>query len=413
MSGKNGGRRTAKRLRVAIFTHDTFGLGHVRRSLHILRSLARADGEAALMLVTGSPAVHALADLPPNADFVKVPTIAKTGSRANRPPHLPIAQPELARIRREIIRETLVSFAPDVLLIDNFPLGSQYELLETVHQLRDRSTRIVLGLRDVLDSPDVIQSDWGRQGMYEILDRYFDRILVFGMREVLDVFTAYALPASLADRVRYCGYVAEPAAGRRDRDVVRAEVDLPGPLAVVTGGGGGDAFPLLKLSLEALQRLPDVSAFVITGPLMRPAEREKLRAQVGGRSNVVVRDFVPDVPSYLGAADVVISMCGYNTAAEIASTQAPALVVPRTWRYGEYLNRARSGAEWEQLLRAQALSRLGFVRMIDPEAASAEGLAAGIREALDTAWVVPPMPIDLGGIENATKEILELAGGAG
>ncbi|MDX1648810.1 MAG: hypothetical protein R3263_03050, partial [Myxococcota bacterium] len=85
-----GNRKDAPRARetrrIALFTHDTFGLGHVRRSLHILRALAAAAPEAALLLVTGSPALHALGALPGSADVLTTPTLARPGAPASRPP---------------------------------------------------------------------------------------------------------------------------------------------------------------------------------------------------------------------------------------------------------------------------------------------------------------------------------------
>lgn len=404
----NAAATTAIAPRIAIFTHDTFGLGHVRRCLHITRALANASPDAAILFVTGSPALHVMADLPPNADYVKIPTIAKTGSRANRPPHLPIAQAEVARLRKEMIRQAVVTFAPDVFLVDNFPLGSQHELLETLQELRGQSTRTVLGLRDVLDSPDVVQADWERQGMYELIERYYDSVLVYGMETVFDVRSAYKLPAKLAERVRFCGYVADASSLSRSAADIHAGFGLSEPLVVVTGGGGGDAYPLLKLSLEALRETPEASCLVVTGPLMAPADRDKLRALAERRGNTRVVDYVKDLPSYLAAADVVVSMCGYNTAAEIVSLGVPAIVVPRTWRYGEHLNRARTSTEWEQLIRAQALADLGLVRLLEPEAASAESLAAAIRAALGSPRTRPAIELDLGGIANASRHLLSL-----
>lgn len=396
--------------RVAIFTHDTFGLGHVRRCLHITRSVANAAPEAAIMFVTGSPSLHMFADLPGNADFVKIPTIAKTGTKGSKPPHLPIAQPELAQLRKTMIRHAIVTFAPDVLLVDNFPLGAQNELLDTLQDLRRLGTRTILGLRDVLDAPDTVQGDWERQGMYEVLERYYDRILVYGMREVLDVPEAYRLPARLAERVHYCGYVADSAEPTRSAADIRSGFGLGSPLIVVTGGGGGDAFPLLKLSLQAVGSLADASVLMVMGPLMGRADREELTRLAADRPNVRLVEYVKDLPSYLLAADLVVSMCGYNTAAEIVSRGVRAVVVPRTWRYGEHANRARTSTEWEQLLRAQAFHELGLVRLLEPENANARSLATVMRESLSTPKPEPRTQLDLDGIRNATRHILDLSG---
>src|SRR5688500_13848766 len=53
-----------------------------------------------------------------------------------------------------ISRRALELFEPDVLLVDNFPLGTRLELLPALRGLRNTSTRAVLGLRDVVDPPE-------------------------------------------------------------------------------------------------------------------------------------------------------------------------------------------------------------------------------------------------------------------
>lgn len=403
----NGNSGPSAPARVAVFTHDTFGMGDVRRCLRILSALSEAAPGSALLLVTGSPALSAFSSLPPNVDVVKVPTAVSTGSRSSRSPHLPIARAEVAKLRRDIIRQVVIGFAPDVFLVDNFPLGSENELLDTLHELRGQGARIVLGLRDVLDAPDVIRGEWERQGMYELLERYFDRILVYGAESVLDVRTAYRMPVSVALRVHYCGYVTHGVDGVQDRDL-RAALSIEGRFVVVTGGGGGDAYPLLKLSLEAMRQLPDTATVLVAGPLMKVAERDELRRLADGRADVRVVDQLDDLPRWLGGADAVISMCGYNTASEIAALGLRAVVVPRTWRYGEPIHHGGAGVEWEQLLRAQALTRLGYVQLLEPEQADSARLAEAVRSCLAAPRPAPAEPLRLDGVRTVTDQILRL-----
>jgi predicted glycosyltransferase len=399
--------------RIAIFTHDTFGLGHVRRCLHIVRALAEARPDAAILFITGSPALHAFEGLPPNADVVKIPTVAKTGAKRLRPPHLPIPLAEVAALRRELIRQAVAGFAPDVFLVDNFPLGSQGELLPTLQEMRRLSTRTVLGLRDILDLPETVRAEWGRERMYDVLDRYYDRVLVYGMREVFDIAAAYAVPDGVAERIRYCGYVTgAPAAGNAVA-AARAELGVEGPFLLATGGGGGDAFPLLSTFAEALRHLPPVPAVVVTGPLMKDSLRADLLARLDGRADVIVRAHVPDFRRYVAAASVVVAMCGYNTAAEIVAQGARAVVVPRTWRYGEHLKREEAGVEGEQRMRGEAFARLGLVDLLPPSALTPEGLAERIAAVLARDPAPASLPVDLGGLEVVRDQLLELAQAAG
>ncbi|HSF33293.1 MAG TPA: glycosyltransferase [Candidatus Tectomicrobia bacterium] len=395
--------------RIGIFTHDAYGLGHIRRSLHIIQALSERAPQAAILLITGCPANDMLRGLPQNADFVKIPTIVTSGADGAKPPVLPVGLAELSFLRARSIREIVRTFAPDVFLVDNFPLGSRLELLSTLQELRRTATRTILGLRDIVDPPAKVQSDWGRDGIYEVLDRYYDRILVYGMREVLDAGEAYALPPGIAEKVHYCGYVTALVPPARTPAEVRAELGCTGPLVVATVGGGGDGFPLLETFLQAIPFFSNISAVAVTGEFMTSAERAELRQKTTGHHGVVVVDFVPDLPSYMAAADLVVAMGGYNTTAEILALRSRAIVVPRTWRSGEHGDRARAHADLEQLLRAQALEKLGLVDVLHPEMLSPERLAERMGAALGHPKAGPKAVTNVRGLECVTDHILAMA----
>ncbi|HET9233170.1 MAG TPA: glycosyltransferase [Candidatus Eisenbacteria bacterium] len=389
------------RLRIALYTHDTFGLGHVRRSLRFLSQLSSESPEAALLLVTGSPALGFLRDLPPRTDVVKIPTLARTGASQNRPPHLPLPVGDLTAIRERLIREAVLAFEPDVFLVDNFPLGSREELRPILEVLETRPTRTVLGLRDILDAPDVVRRDWIRHGTYDVLDRLYDRILVYGAEDVFDVAEAYAVPSHVSKKIVYCGYVTEPR-----------EANAPPPSSsclLATGGGGGDALPLLSAFLDALSYLPAAKpSIVLTGPLMGSSDRAILESKARSLPNVSIRTFEAGLGRLLEEAEVVVSMCGYNTTAEILAHGAKAVVVPRTWKYGEHEKGEAGGREWEQLLRARALATRGLLDVIEPEALTPQLLA----ERITARAAAPPPPIHvlpLDGVARVSRELLGLA----
>jgi predicted glycosyltransferase len=399
--------------RLAVFTHDTYGLGHVRRCLHIVRALAKRRPDAAILFITGCPAFPLLGGLPDNADYIKIPTIVKTGAEGLKPPHLRVELAELSSLRERLIRTALLAFEPDILLVDNFPLGSRRELLSSLKELHARGVHIALGLRDIVDAPDKVCADWARDGIYELLHGVYDRIFVYGMREVQDVASAFKLSKSVSQKVHYCGYVSEPNPAPRSVEEVRAELGFQEQFVIVTVGGGGDGLPLIRNCLQALQLIPETPAFIVTGPLMSLADRQELQTQVAQRPGIVLRDYVPDLTSYMAAADVVVAMGGYNTTTEILALRSRAIIVPRTWRYGEHLDPGQDVTEWEQLLRAQALQDLGLVDLLEFRDLKPDILAQRIKAALSRPQQDIKIHNDLDGAGCVVDHILALAEKAG
>ncbi|MCI0414584.1 hypothetical protein L0222_17540 [bacterium] len=397
--------------RIAVFTHDAYGLGHIRRCSHIVQKFSESAPNSSILLVTGSPAVQMLKSFPPNADYVKIPTVVTSGVQGSKPPMLSIGLAELSLLRRRMIQETITTFAPDVFLVDNFPLGSRLELLPTLMELRKSSTRILLGLRDVADPPQQLRNDWSRDGIYEVLERYYDRILVYGVPQVLDVVDAYGFSDHLASKVHYCGYVTAESFCLQPAEEVREDLGFDGSFAVATVGGGGDGFPLLKIFLNAMRLLPEISAFVILGEFMSDADKSELRMQAEGLKRIVIRDYVSNLPSYIAAADVTIAMGGYNTTSEILALDAPAILVPRIWRSGEHRNPKKySGRQdAEQLVRTQALAQIGLVESIHPDQLNPENLAARIANFLHNPRKTRGSLLKLNGLEEVCDQILSQA----
>jgi predicted glycosyltransferase len=395
--------------RYAVFTHDAYGLGHVRRSSRILRAVAERDPDAALLLITGSPATNILRELPQNADTLKIPTIITSGTDGTRPPMLNMGVAELASLRGELTRRALELFEPDVLLVDNFPLGTRHELLPALREMRHRRTRTVLGLRDVVDPPEKVRRDWGRDGIFGAIERYYDRIIIYGMREVLDAQSEYGLSQSVAERLSYCGYVTEAAPQRMSDEQIQREFGTGADFLLATVGGGGDGRPVLETFLGAMREFPGRPALVITGEFMSPEDRVAVARAADGLDNIVIRNHVTEVPALMAAAGLVVCMGGYNTSAEILAIGARCVVVPRSWRSGEHGSKGKTGVDAEQLVRAEGLARTGAITMLDPRELNPAALAAAMREALSRPRADMAHGLALDGAARVADQLLELA----
>ena len=399
--------------RIAVFTHDAYGVGHVRRSLRILGALAAKAPESSLLLITGSPATYLFRELPRNADTIKIPTIVTSGTEGTRPSTLNIGVADLASMRGEITRRALELFEPDVLLVDNFPLGTRLELLPTLRELRHRPTKTVLGLRDVVDPPEKVRRDWERDGIYGIIERYYDKVLIYGVREVLDAVEAYGLSDSVAERLDYCGYVTDSESTRRDPVTVRRELGVDEGFFLATVGGGGDGRPLLEAFMGALDRFPGRRAVVVAGEFMADSDRAAVASAAAARSGVMIKHHLADLPSAMAAAELVVAMGGYNTSAEIMATRTRSVLVPRTWRAGEHGSRGRSGADAEQQVRAAGLARMGLVTALESEELTSSTLADAMTRALGKPVSNGNHHLDLDGASRVADHLLALATGGG
>ncbi len=387
-----GGRERRLR-RVMLYAHDTYGLGHLRRTLAIATHLLRTTEQLQIVLVSGSP-VASRFSLPRGLSLVSLPPVVKVAPEqyASRDGRIGIGV--LSRARAAIIADVARRFEPDVLLVDHAPQGMRGELLPTFEMLRERlpGTRIVLGLRDVLDEPQAVRETWAAQGVIDTLEQVYDRILVYGSRDVLDVGSAYGIPARLRSRITYCGYVArtpEPAAAGPATDA-----ELPRrPYILGTAGGGEDGMPVLHATLAAAGELA-LDALIVTGPLMSAAARDELAAAASAVRGARVVDFVPDLPAVMGRAAAMVTMGGYNTMCEAVGAGVPTVVVPRTW------------PRREQAIRAGLFADRGLVRVVDPGEDLDRRLADRLREALADPSR-PRARIDLDGASRVRDALVE------
>src|SRR6185503_1681738 len=344
-------KRKSEGLRIAIYSQDGFGLGHMQRTCSIAWEIYRLRPEASILTFSDSQ-LGQFFPISPHHDYIKLPSIAKDSPGKWQATHLSMSFPEILHLRKQLISHVLLNYAPDIFLVDHMPHGAMGELLPALEAIKHSRihTQVVLGLRDILDSPEVTIKRWHVEGAYEAIERYYSRILVFGMQNVYDVVKKYHIPEGDASKVFYCGYVtnlstASHALNIRDRYLADKPMDVR--LIVVMAGGGADAYPMMSTLIDALPKvLEDHSCVVvvITGPFMPP----ELIADLNRRAMqlpIQMMESVNDSLSYISAADLVIAMAGYNTSVEILRMKKPAILIPRAGPSAEQRTRARLFAD--------------------------------------------------------------------
>jgi predicted glycosyltransferase len=383
--------------RVLFYSHDTFGLGHIRRTLAICGAVLDTLDDVSILVVTGSSALPSL-QIPRGVDYVKLPSVTKVAAGRYDARFLRDEFEFVRRLREGIIFSTVAGFQPTMVFVDNVPLGLKGEMVRTLDHLRAHhpETRTILTLRDVLDEPSRIIGEWTRQDVYSAIERFYDQVLVYGSPAVFDLVREYHLPAQLARKVTYAGYIGRASSDRAVRRIRRRLVPEGGKLVLVTVGGGEDGYGVVERYLDGrhrVRRTGSVRSVAVLGPDMPEAGRTDLKRRFGRDRDVTFVDVCGDLTSLIAAADVVVSMGGYNTVCEILSLGRPSVIVPRV------------EPRLEQWIRCRRLADLGLLQVIHPLDATAERLAAAVTALLDDGVAVDRVPIAFDGLRHVSAVV--------
>ena len=380
--------------RILIYSHDTFGLGHLRRCRAIAHSLVEADDGLSVLILSGSPIIGSF-DFRSRVDFVRIPGVIKLRNGEYVSLNLHIDIDETLAMRSSIIRHTADIFDPDMLIVDKEPLGLRGEVRPTLDLLRDRGTPLVLGLRDVMDDPSALETEWVRKNAVPALSEYYNEIWVYGLPQICDPLAGIDLPASVRRRMVYTGYLRRniPAAGSP------AHLDdLPdGEFLLVTAGGGGDGDDLFEWVLAAYEHdpggLPPV--LLVFGPFLQPDTLAGFAARAATLPKVRTLTFDTRLENLMARAAGVVAMGGYNTFCEILSFDKPALIVPRT------------APRLEQYIRAQRAAELGLVAVLfDDDGHDPRTMAAAL---LQLAQQPRPSAVVIPGLLDGMASVNRLA----
>ncbi|MEK7762229.1 MAG: glycosyltransferase [Nitrospirota bacterium] len=389
--------------RLLIYSHDTFGLGNIRRIMNIATYLHRAVPDLSILIVTGSPMIQSFR-IPKGIDYIKLPCLSRTEREGYSAKYLDSKIDEVIQLRTDLILSAVLNFEPDIILVDKKPYGIKHELRKTLNFAKTYmpKTRTVLLLRDILDAPEATTKVWEDNGYYEAVKSSYDLVLVLGTPEIFDPRVEYNFPLTASEKVEFCGYI-QPQTLLRDRDTVRRELQIKRSerLVLVTPGGGEDGHALIQTYVQALQHMPTgarIRSLIVTGPEMSEAQRMLLNRSALQFPGVRMLEFTNDLPSYMNASDLVVSMGGYNTVCEILSLKKRAIIVPRV-RPVE-----------EQWIRAERMARLGLLTTIHPDSLTPQDLLRTILVELGSDMPLRPT-LDLAALPTLTNHLTMLLNG--
>lgn len=355
---------------VALFSHDSQGLGHIRRNVEIAAALVRDDVDARTLLISGAPAAASL-PLPPRTRLVTIPAVRKDshGRYVSRQRWRSLGATLAERGARTAA--AVRAFDPDVLVVDKHARGLFGELDTTLDEIASaradgRGPALVLGLRDVLDDPETSRREWDAERTTETVMTHYDQVWVYSDRAVHDPILD--LDPALAERVRYTGYLGR---GRGTGLGVPPQAPVPTqPFVLGLLGGGQDGAALARQFADASAPRGYLKVLV-TGPYLdRGTLRQLQRTAAGQPGDLLVLPFLPSTQPFVRRARAVVTMGGYNTVCEVLESGTPALVVPRV--------RPRR----EQAIRAERLAATTHLDSMHPDLVRPDRLSDWIATAV-------------------------------
>lgn len=363
----------AKR-RIVFYSHDTFGLGHIRRTQKLANEIASED--TSILIICASPKASAYSSSQ-GIEYLNLPGFTKqiTGEYIPRSLNIPID--EFVNLRASLILSAVRAYQPDYFIIDKEPLGVKRELIPALEYLKSnrKSCDIICGFRDILDEPTAVADEWRKRDTEYSLQQYFDHIFIYGEKSIYDFAKEYSLSETVARKLIYLGYVHPEENHNKSFFEFPFQNNLP--TITLTVGGGGDGDDILNLYSSLLQKRSrdlNFNTFILTGPFAQPTVVQQLRESALGASDKVhIENFVSDSFSVFSQSHLVVSMGGYNTMTELVSMGKKTLILPRV--------KPRK----EQLIRAQVFKAHELCDYISPEELTEDSLLEKIKQALRAA----------------------------
>ncbi len=383
-------------MKIIHYCQHVLGIGHYFRSLEIARALHRHQ----VVFVTGGPSVDA--ELPPHVTEYRLPGLRMDANfKALFPADEHRTLAEVQEERKNLLYALFEETAPDLFLVELYPFGRKRFGFELLPLLREISrggfgaAKVVCSLRDILVEKENQQAY--ERKVLDSLNRYFNALLVHADPSIVALEETFLSTADIRLPTVYTGFVTsrpEAEAGTRLRS--RLEIGDNESLVVASAGGGRVGATLFRAVLDAYCLLTDrnkLRLYIFTGPLMTEIDFGALSKRAVSMPGVQVTRFTEEFLSFLAAADLSVSMAGYNTCMNILAAGVSSLV----WPFGQ--NR-------EQRLRAEKLAALGALTLLTDADLEPPRLAALMDEALKRPGASVPPPVKLDGAQ-ATARWLE------
>jgi predicted glycosyltransferase len=246
--------------------------------------------------------------------------------------------------RSRLLMRYVQQHSPLALLVDKHPLGVRADFSAALLWAHERGIPCFYGLRDILDHPDRIRTEW--VGVLPYISCCFRKVLVYGQEDLFDV-TKYGLDPA---QIEYCGYVS---------DTTPVHKSQRGILCTLGGGDSGPATQIARLFWDCdLKEQKTLVSGPFNNVVLPPKDQQR---------HIF---YHPNMPQIWAAHHTVVCMGGYNTVIEALFYGLHVACIPRT------------EPRLEQLVRAQIFAERGWLHCIHPAHLTPEALQCAVAQPL-------------------------------
>lgn len=388
-------------MRIVHYCQHVLGMGHFFRSLEIDKALSEHE----VTLITGGAPLSM--EYPEHVQVVELPALSMDenfGTFVHTEPDgskRALSEQEVAAIKAQratMLTETLIALQPDIFLVELFPFGRKqfsFELMPVL-ELAQQNTfpymYTVCSVRDIL--VEKANQQQFEERVISILNTYFDAVLVHTDPAVITLGATFSRINDITIPVYDTGYIT-PRPQFTHPDITRKLLAIAPEQPFILGSiGSGSVHPeimeqLAAASINLSPTLPH-SLLISTGPFMSQEYQSRIRNLCTPHAHITVTDFLPDFINYLSAADLSVSMAGYNTTMNLLAVNTYGLVYP--------FDQNR-----EQRLRSANLEQLGALQILEQEAMAPELLSKQLEHCLTNPSPPPQHKVDLDGAAESAR----------
>jgi predicted glycosyltransferase len=374
--------------KLLIHCQYVYGLGHLIRALELAKGLA-CDFE--VYFLSGGEEVEGIS-IDNDINFIQLDAMYKEEDSNNLSSvDVSITTEECLAKREKIINNLIKGIRPDVVLTEHFPFGFLFEKevlnLISKAKIANNQVKLVCSVRDIIESKGGSESD---KKTVEILNLYYDLLLVHGDEKIIPLKTSFSLINEINIRQISTGYVVDNSLKKYPN---RKETIV---VSVAGGRVGSDLKSSVIDAFKCIQMKVNHKLLVFDGAFIANVEQrcagDKIQYFSFNRS-VFLKE--------LSQSDVSISLGGYNTTVESLYVGNKVLIY----------NREFSGQNFEQEIRNSSLAELGFIKSLNAEHLEQNKLACILLEAINAQTKPFVCDVSFDGVKISLQEIKQLVNG--